>query len=163
MRSYLILSFPAWKYHVSIIFSNFTHIIFLIFMSPIESAHMKKPRIIRMTITKGSPHPIIMKIMRIPSSLSILHTLYLFKDTYSNCIFHPHSSLFIILHWTSCPVIRVHVGIVEMDAINYSIPKYPHSEPTIRVYCILLDISVHFVGMVEGEPMGYIYFWIGSY
>ena len=140
--------FESRSNHSGLIVSDMFPVMLDISVSPVHCAHSHGSNIVRVgeTFSDSSSDTVI--IVRGPSPLGKLHTGGFFHEGWGEGVSHSHSLLFpIFAGGCLVPVPREEIVVDFVAQINSSDHHDPHTEWTVTVDSVLLEISVHFVSV----------------
>lgn len=142
---YLIIS---RRNHFGLVITNVFAVVLNITVPSIKRADVHCSHIIRIgqALTDSSSDAVV--IVRSPTPLSELHTQSFFQQGGGQGVSHSDSLLLTIFAGGSfVPVPRQEIVVHFVDEINGGNVGDPHTERTVTVDGIFLEISVHFIGV----------------
>lgn len=128
----------------------------------IQTRSMNCSNIIWMFIALVSSISVIGKIMWKPSPFCPFKSSQFFPNSGRNSIFHSMSRFFSVFNRISDPIVWEYIGDYHMNYIDRNYYSNPLRKRSIRVECIFLEISIHFIACIEWESMRRINFRICS-
>lgn len=133
--------------HGGFFISDSVSVMFNVSVFSVAARNVHRSDIVRVTQTWGKSSSNGVKIVRHPSPLGNLNTEGFFNDGWSNSVSHSDSFFFSIFAWgSSVPIPRIDVVIKFMHKINSGNDSDPHTEWTVTINGIFLEISIHFIG-----------------
>lgn len=132
--------------HGGFFVSDFVSVMFNISVLSVACRHVHGSDIIRMAQTRRKSSSNGVEIMRHPSPFGDLNTKSFFNEGGSDGISHSDSFFFSVFTCgSSVPIPRIDVVIKFVCNIYSGNNNEPHTECTVTVNGVLLEISIHFV------------------
>lgn len=132
--------------HCGFLISDFASVMFSVSILSVASWHVHSSNIIGMTETRWKSSSDRVEVMRHPSPLCDLNTKCFFNEGWGDSVSHSDSLLLSIFAAGSLvPIPRVDVVIEFVYKVNTGNIADPHTERTITVNGVFLEIPVHFI------------------
>mmetsp|Transcript_33310 Transcript_33310/g.30255 ORF Transcript_33310/g.30255 Transcript_33310/m.30255 type:complete len:208 (-) Transcript_33310:85-708(-) len=122
-----------------------TVVVLFVFMFSVEGTHVHNSWVIRVGITEDGSSSGVSKLVRGHTKFEPVVTVELFQDGSGNAISHSESGTFTVLDRCFDPIVWNHIIVGKVDNIDDSNIENPHTEPTISIDGVFLEISVTFV------------------
>lgn len=132
--------------HGGFFVSDFVSVVFNVSVLSVAWRHVHGSNIVRMTQTWGKSSSNWVEIVRHPSPFGDLNTISFFNEGGSNSISHSDSLFFsVFTGGGSIPIPRINIIVKFMSNIDSSDNREPHTERTVTVDGVFLEISIHFI------------------
>lgn len=132
--------------HGGFFVSDFVSVVFNVSVLSVAWRHVHGSDIVRMTQTWGKSSSNWVEIVRHPSPFGDLNTISFFNEGGSNSISHSDSLFFsVFTGGGSIPIPRINIIVKFMSNIDGSDNREPHTERTVTVDGVFLEISIHFI------------------
>lgn len=132
--------------HGGFFVSDFVSVVFNVSVLSVAWRHVHGSDIVRMTQTWGKSSSNGVEIVRHPSPFGDLNTISFFNEGGSNSISHSDSLFFsVFTGGGSIPIPRINIIVKFMSNIDGSDDREPHTERTVTVDGVFLEISIHFI------------------
>lgn len=132
--------------HGGFFVSDFVSVVFNVSVLSVAWRHVHGSNIVRMTQTWGKSSSNWVEIVRHPSPFGDLNTISFFNEGGSNSISHSDSLFFsVFTGGGSIPIPRINIIVKFMSNIDGSDNREPHTERTVTVDGVFLEISIHFI------------------
>ena len=134
--------------HSGFFIADSVSVMFDVSVLSIASWHVHGADVIGVAQTWGKPPSNRMEIMRHPAPFTNLNAHTIFHDSRGNCILHSDSFLLSVSErGSSAPIPGENVVIHLVHEIGDEDIGGPHTERTVTVDGVLLEISIHFVSV----------------
>lgn len=132
--------------HGGFFVSDLVSVVFNVSVLSVAWRHVHGSNIVRVTQTWWESSSNGVEIVRHPSPFGDLNTIGFFNERRSNGISHSDSFfLSVFTGGSSVPIPRINIVVKFVSNIDGSDDCEPHTEWTVTVNGVLLEISIHFI------------------
>jgi len=132
--------------HGGFFVSDLVSVVFNVSVLSVAWRHVHGSNIVRVAQTWWKSSSNGVEIVRHPSPLGDLNTISFFNEWGSDSISHSDSFFFsVFTGGSSVPIPRVNIVVKFVCNIDASDDCEPHTEWTVTVNGVLLEISIHFI------------------
>ena len=147
MNDFVLKIQSPWN-HLCLIIAHISSVVFHISVPSVEGRDSHGPDIIGVREARSDSGSYAMVVVRHPSPFRILQTSGFFNQSRGKSISHSNSALFsIFTGGCFVPVPRQEIVVAFVTQIKSGDVHNPHTERTITINGVFLEISVHFVGV----------------
>lgn len=116
-------------------------------MPSVQCSHGHGSHVVRVAQSVKETHSDCVIVVRVPAPLWHLHTVRILHNGWGQCVPHSQSFLLSVFQTWLDPIPWQEIVVNRMDDVNCRDVHNPHTECTVTVNRVLLEVSIHFVGI----------------